>query len=176
MVRRESWPRRSHRACSPTGPRRRRRPTTIAAPVPTASATPWCYNRISEKTTPTNRSIRPGSSAARNASSGTPVSTACRSTCGSATRARRRRARWRSSATAVDFRTLPELYRHIDCATIDIRRVAYRRWLVCDDDGKRKKLPLNPAATVIYNKGRLPPCDWDLVVGTVLIAEFHEVE
>ena len=69
--------------------------------------------------------------------------------------------------------TLPELYRHTDCNTIDIRRLADRRWLVCDDNGKLKALPVNPFATFAYNEGRR---EWDLVVGTVLIAEFHEVE
>ena len=69
--------------------------------------------------------------------------------------------------------TLPELYEHTDCDTIDIRRLADRRWLVCDDNGKLKQLPFNAVATFTYNQDRI---GWDHVVGTVLIAVFHEVE
>jgi Domain of unknown function (DUF3846) len=69
--------------------------------------------------------------------------------------------------------TLPELHRHTDCDCVDIRRLMDHRWLVCDDDGKQKGLAPNAVATFLYNQGRL---GWDPVVGTVLVAEFHEVE
>src|SRR4030095_5986411 len=69
---------------------------------------------------------------------------------------------------------LEELYRHTDCDTVDIRRLVDRRWLVCDDNGHLKELPLNPIASYFFNEGRGGP--WAPIVGTVLLAEFHEVE
>jgi hypothetical protein len=49
------------------------------------------------------------------------------------------------------------------------------RWLVVDDEGLLKELPLNPAATVFFNRGRFASVCYP-VVGLALIAEPTEIQ
>ena len=49
----------------------------------------------------------------------------------------------------TDFQ-LPELYRMLECDTIEVVRLhSPERWLIIDEDGKNKERPLNLTATVL---------------------------
>ena len=70
--------------------------------------------------------------------------------------------------------TLLEMYRLIDCDMVEIvRLVDDRRWLVLDEEGLLREKPVNHTATFLYNRGRH---SFSWIVGTVLLAEPHEVE
>lgn len=53
-----------------------------------------------------------------------------------------------------DFQ-LEEMYELVGCDTIDMVELADGRWMVVDDDGRLKKLPVNQKASELYSNGRM---------------------
>jgi uncharacterized membrane protein len=69
--------------------------------------------------------------------------------------------------------TLTELYRHVDCETVELVHLADGRLMWMDEDGKAKvDLEINDAATTLLHTAGGSP--WDAVVGTVLITTSTE--
>lgn len=69
--------------------------------------------------------------------------------------------------------SLDELYRLIDCETIEVVTLKDGRVMVMDEDGRAKRLPVNVPATKLYMEaGGLT--GW-AVVGNVVICEKGEI-
>lgn len=71
--------------------------------------------------------------------------------------------------------TLGRLRALVGAHTLSTHGLYDGRWLVCDDNGLSKRLPLNRAATDYYNTGRTDG-GYNPVVGDVVICERGEVE
>jgi hypothetical protein len=66
-----------------------------------------------------------------------------------------------------DF-SLAELKAAIGGGYIETIPLAHNRIMVCDEDGKRKRLPANPTASRIYGS------DW--IVGDVLVCDRSQIK
>lgn len=80
----------------------------------------------------------------------------------------------RRIACAVDALgfTLDEVYRLLDCQTVEQVSLGEGLVLLIDEDGKRRQLPVNVEATRLLRvAGSLPD---DFVVGDALIARLDE--
>lgn len=70
--------------------------------------------------------------------------------------------------------TLAELYRWVDCTTVELITLADGRLMWLDEDGKGTGKQINAEATELLRKaGGIPG---DFVVGTVLITASDEVD
>lgn len=67
--------------------------------------------------------------------------------------------------------SLEEMYRLLDCDTVEMRYMDDGRILMMDEDGKSKNRPANREATIIAF-----PRGGDLVVGAVLLCEASEIK
>lgn len=73
--------------------------------------------------------------------------------------------------------SLEELYALIggDCDCIDVVRLFDGGLMVVDDEGRRKELPPNPKASLLYWTGRVGDKRY-FIVGTVLIGSKREIQ
>jgi hypothetical protein len=70
--------------------------------------------------------------------------------------------------------SLPEIYALIGCKCIDVAFLRHGQIMVVDDEGERKELPANRAATLFYWEAGGPRYWW--IRGDVLVGNKKEIQ